>query len=67
MLSFTVIHRDGEQWIFVYDNYVKKKSCKRRILSKFSSVNVPASSAIMKLVKEVFKLGLSYTRNSLLC
>jgi hypothetical protein len=49
-----------EQWIFLYDSYVKKKSyksCKRRVHHRYPGVRIPASSTILRLVKKVRSTG----------
>jgi hypothetical protein len=49
-----------EQQIFLYDSYVKKKSyksCKRRFHRRYPGVCIPASSAILRLVKKVRSAG----------
>jgi hypothetical protein len=55
-----VINKDGEQWIFPYDSYVKRKSyksCKRRFRHRYPGVCIPASSTILRLVKKVCSTG----------
>jgi hypothetical protein len=49
-----------EQWIFLYDSYVKKKSyksCKRRFRRRYPCVHIRASSTILRLVKKVCSAG----------
>jgi hypothetical protein len=49
-----------EQRIFLYDSYVKKKSCKsgkRRFRRRYPGVCIPASSTILRLVKTVRSTG----------
>jgi hypothetical protein len=49
-----------EQHIFLYDSYVKKKSyksCKRRFSHRYPGVRIPASSTILRLVKNVRSAG----------
>jgi hypothetical protein len=49
-----------EQRIFLYDSYVKNKSyksCKTRFRRRYPGVRIPASSAILRLVKKVRSTG----------
>jgi hypothetical protein len=49
-----------EQWIFLYDSYVKKKSyksCERRFRRRHPAVRIPALSTILRLVKKVRSSG----------
>jgi hypothetical protein len=49
-----------EQQIFLYDSYVKKKSCKsckRRFRRRYPGVRIPASSTILRLVRKVHSAG----------
>jgi hypothetical protein len=49
-----------EQWIFLYDSYVKNKSyelCKRRFHREYAGVRVPASSTNFELVRKVRPTG----------
>jgi hypothetical protein len=49
-----------EQWIFLFDSYVKKKSyklCKTRFRHRYPGVRIPASSTILRLVRKVRSTG----------
>jgi hypothetical protein len=46
-----------ERRIFLYDSYVKNKSCKSRFHHRYPGVRIPASSAILRLVKKVHSTG----------
>jgi hypothetical protein len=49
-----------EQWIFLYDSYLKKKSYKswkRRFRRRYPGVRIPASSTILRLMIKVLSTG----------
>jgi hypothetical protein len=49
-----------EQRIFLYDNYMKKKSykaCRSRFRRRYPGVRIPASSTILRLVRKVRSTG----------